>query len=151
MTHIWIEPSANRIASPTIVSGIKDDEQIVIKDSVNQQWLLVAADTETCLFEAVEAREIGNSPRTRTMPLKQVQELFGWGKPKNDPYVRPSLDFDGMGIEVYTGRESLGYALAEPVWYKRVDDPVYVVSAWMDRLLAIDCDRAANFAMREVI
>jgi hypothetical protein len=81
-THTWIEPSPNQIDNPTPVSGAKDGENIIVIDSTNQQWLLVAADTQTVLFEAVEHREIGSESRTRTMPLSEVQALYGWGEQK---------------------------------------------------------------------
>ena len=141
MLDTFIEPSANKIISPTIVSGIEDNEQIIIKDSVNQQWLLVAVDTQTCLFEAIEHREIGNAPRTRTMPLKAVQALYGWGKPKRDPHVRTS--YFGFGIEVHCGDERHGFALAELIWEKRTDDPnwAHLEAERMARMIDRDCDR----------
>ena len=118
---IFIEPSANPIAAPVAISGDLDGEPIIVIDSTNQEWRLVDADTANCLFEAVEHREIGCSPRTRTMPLKAVQALFGWGEPQRDPHVRPS--YLGFGIEVHCGDEANGFALAELIWYKREDDP----------------------------
>jgi len=141
MTHI--EVSANRIISPKPVSGANHGENIIVIDAVNQQWQLVDADTQNCLFEAVEHREIGNNPRTRTMSLSEVQALYGWGEPKRDPYVRPSLDFGGMGIEVHCGHTAMGYALAEPIWAERTDDPDWadLERERMARMWDRDCDR----------
>ena len=116
-----ITPSTNPIVTPQPVSGDLDGEPIIVIDSTNQQWRLVDADTQNCLFEAVEHREIGCSPRTRTMPLKQLQALYGWGEPKRDPHVRPS--YMGIGIEVHCGDEANGFALAELIWAERDDDP----------------------------
>lgn len=146
---IWIEPSANPIVKPQPVSGAKIDEPIVIKDVHNQEWRLVSADLENCLFEAVEQREIGCEGRTRTMPLKAVQALYGWGKPKRDTHVRPCNDH-GMGIQVYCDDRRNGYALAEPIWYKRTDDLEYsrdIYEREQSMRDDYDCDRAANFSM----
>lgn len=146
---IWIEPSANPIVDPCPVSGAEIDEPIVIKDIHNQEWRLVSADLENCLFEAVEQREIGCEVRTRTMPLKSVQALYGWGKPKRDTHVRPCNDH-GMGIQVYCDDRRNGYALAEPIWYKRTDDLEYsrdIYEREQSMRDDYDCDRAANFSM----
>ncbi len=148
-THAWIEPSANSINEPIAISGALDDEPIIVIDSNNQAWRLVATDTQTCLFEAVEHREIGNAPRTRTMPLKALQALFGWGA--KCKYTRPCAD--GFGIQVYVGDERYGFALAEPIWAEREDDPDWAALARerMDRMWDRDCDHAANFGMAALI
>lgn len=144
---IFITPSANPIVTPQPISGANDNEPIIVSDSLNQQWRLVDADTQNCLFEAVEHREIGNAPRTRTMPLKQLQALYGWGEPKRDPHVRPS--YMGIGIEVHCGDEANGFALAELIWYKREDDPDWaeLERERMARMWDRDCDLAADFGM----
>jgi hypothetical protein len=124
---IFIEPSANPINEPVAVSGANDHEPIIVIDSDNQKWLLVGADTANCLFEAVEHREIGNAPRTRTMPLKEVQALYGWGQPEeyDRRYLRPA---NGFEFEVYCDHESAGYAIAELIWAYRESDELIDMS-----------------------
>lgn len=98
---------AEQIIEPVVVIGTNDDENmIIVKDRWNQKWRLVAADTKNCLFEAVEHREIGYAPRTRTMPLKVVQALYGWDK-KNDEEIY----FETTIEEVTVAARSLGYFL----------------------------------------
>jgi hypothetical protein len=104
-TRTWIEPSPNRIDNPTPVGGGNDSEDIIVIDSTNQQWLLVSTDTQTVLFEAVEHRECGYEPRTRTMPLSEVQALYGWGKQKGADdsktfNIGQTYDADGLQITV---------------------------------------------------
>ena len=141
----YITASANRINEPVAVSGANDHEPIIVIDSDNQQWLLVGADTANCLFEAVEHREIGNAPRTRTMPLKEVQALYGWGQPEqyDRRYLRPANDF---GFEVYCDHESAGYAIAELIWAYRESDLIDMSfeREQMARSIERDCDLAST-------
>ena len=53
----------------------------------------------------------------------------------------------GIGIEVYCGRESIGYALAEPL-DRPIDDVDYTLERQrMEQALDHDCDRVSSFAM----
>jgi hypothetical protein len=135
------------IINPTPVTGAIDAEPIVVADSNNQQWRLVSVDDEYCNFEAVEHREIGCNPRTRKMATKALQKLYGWDKPKCK-FTRPLIGENG--IEVHTDDRRYGFALAEPIWAKRTDDPEFDLDFERERMQQMfdrDCDRAADFGM----
>ena len=137
----------SEIINPTPVTGAIDAEPIVVADSTNQQWRLVSVDDEYCLFEAVEHREIGCNPRTRKIATKALQKLYGWDKPKCK-FTRPLIW--EKGIEVCVGDARFGFALAEPIWAERTDDPEFDLDFERERMARMwdrDCDRAADFGM----
>lgn len=120
-------PVLPTINDPVAISGANEGEQITVRDAQGRYWQMVSADSDICVFELVQHREIGCTLPTRFMLTSEVQALFGWDKPAEPEYdrryMRPCAD--GFGIQVYNGAERTGYALAEPIWYKRTDDPDY--------------------------
>lgn len=114
----------------TIISGKQEHEPIIIQDAQGQQWRLVSAEKSGCVFEAVEHREIGYAPRTLEVAVIVIQKLMGWHKPKDHHLATAP---DGFGVVVICDHEAEGYGIAEPIWYKRSNDPVISAPTYTPR------------------
>ena len=126
------------------------NKSVNARNSINaliKQRELDAASDEAIATEAAEAISDLLPPVVAidaAVAEQAYQELHPVFSDERRYYERPS--YLGIGIEVYCGRESRGYALAE-LLDRSVEFDYTLDRQHMDRMMDRDCDRVSSFAM----